>query len=108
MESKKEVSEQPVKNWAEDDENDQDDAVIGSDVKVPEAAEEKKEEVEEKKVVVPKVHRERNIYGDYVVKTIDIKEQKIEVPKDEEDSDSDEDSEEEEEEEGPPVEESKQ
>ena len=43
----------------------------------------------------PRAQRERNIYGDFVVKTIKIKEEKIVIPKNEDEEEEEESSEEE-------------
>ena len=49
----------------------------------------------------PRAHRERNIYGDFVVTKINIKEKEIIIPKNEEEEEEEESSEEEEEEQAP-------
>ena len=57
----------------------------------------------------PKVKRERNIYGDFVVTKINIKEREIPVPqKDEEEEEEEEESSEEEEEQAPAQEEAEE
>jgi len=49
----------------------------------------------------PKVKRERNIYGDFVVTKINIKEREIPVPQNDEEEEEEEESSEEEEEQAP-------
>ena len=49
----------------------------------------------------PRAHRERNIYGDFVVTKINIKEKEIVIPKNEDEEEEEESSEEEEEEQAP-------
>ena len=101
------------RNWADEDEegDEAEDVEIGESVPSqapakPEAtqpAEEEKKDSQPRSIVPPKprTKRERNIYGDFVVTKINIKEREIPVPEPDQEEEEEEESSEEEEQQAP-------
>ena len=100
------------KNWADEDEGDEDadDVEIGgSSVAKVAAKPMERTIIPEKGPPKPREQRERNIHGDFVITKITIKEQKIEIPKaDDEEDESEEEEESEEEQQAAPEQEEEQ